>query len=191
MSHDLQKQNRKQNKNKKQKTKRCAINGRLFPLKWCFSRWPLTAAIPSFILFLVWFGGSSVDDWAARLIHKFQATAFSSISIVIYKVRAHHFSPCSLLKAAALLDTAPVCSIFKPTHLSPRGQQRSLRSRDGCRPSAPPEVSTRFCCYDTCSTGRICTSPIWRCREEVQRGANTRTTRKRLKTNTTERFTWT
>lgn len=73
------------------KTKTCAINGRLFPLKQCLSRWLLTAEIPSFILFLVWFGVSSVDDWAVRLIHKFQATAFSSISIVIYKVHAHHF----------------------------------------------------------------------------------------------------
>lgn len=110
---------RTENKIKTKKTKRCAINGRLFPLKWCFSRWPLTAATPSFILFLVWFGVSSVDDWVARLIHKFQATAFSSISIVIYKVRAHHFLRAASERLQPFLDTAPVCSIFKPTHLSP------------------------------------------------------------------------
>lgn len=72
-------------------------------------------------------------------IHKFQATAFSSIIILIYKVHALHFL-IQPPKGSSPFRHSFCLLVFTPPTF-PRGQQRSLRSRHGCCLSAPPEVS--------------------------------------------------
>lgn len=72
-------------------------------------------------------------------IHKYQAAAFSSIIVVIYKVHALHFLTPSLQKAPALFDhvsadpTQLFFSLLNTRPPSPSlARQRSLRSRHGC-----------------------------------------------------------
>lgn len=77
-------------------------------------------------------------------IHKYQAAAFSSIVIVIYKVHALHFltqpqGSSPLWPCPCRSHTALDFLFYPPT--SPLAQQRSLRSCHGCCLSAPPAAS--------------------------------------------------
>lgn len=135
MSHDLQKQN-------KEKNQTCAINGRLSPQKWCFFFFFADGRSQQQFppLFCSYCGLESAQLRTGRsTIHKFQATAFSSIIILIYKVHALHFL-IQPPKGSSPFRHSFRLHVFTPPTF-PRGQQRSLRSRHGCCLSAPPEVS--------------------------------------------------
>lgn len=103
----------------KENKQTCAINGRLSPLKWCFFFVDGRSQQQYPPLFCSYRGLESAQLRTGRsTIHKFQATAFSSIIIVIYKVHALHFliqppKGCSPLRHSSRL------LVLNPTLLPP------------------------------------------------------------------------
>lgn len=93
------------------------------------------------VLTVVW---SQVSWGLSSTIHKYQVAAFSSIFVVVHKVRALHFlaqppQGSSSLRPRPCRSNTAVIDLFNPP--SPDAQQRSLRSHHGCRLSAPPAAS--------------------------------------------------
>lgn len=136
MSHDLQKEK------KKKKHVQSMADSSLWSGGHADGHITQQQFSPLFVPTVVW---SQLSWGLGSTIHKYQAAAFSSIVVVIYKVHALHFltqppkgssplRPCPCRSNTALVDL-----FYPPT--SPLAQQRSLRSRHGCCLSAPPEAS--------------------------------------------------
>lgn len=142
-----------------------AISGRRSPLKWRSCIWSHGTAASRVSLFLLEFGvGSGWDS----TIHKYQA------AIQQYH-RSDLQSPCPSFRHTASRRLRPSLTTclhiqhsfsieFPPAPTSPIAQQRSLRRSRG-RSSVRTSRSSVDRCYEACSTGLICTSPIWPDRE--------------------------
>lgn len=117
---------------------------------------------PLFVPTVVW---SQLSWGLGSTIHKYQAAAFSSIVVVIYKVHALHFltqppkGSSPLQPCPCRSNTALVYLFYPPPHLPPCPAE--VAKELPWLLSLCSSRSFLFHCYDTCSTGLICTSPIW------------------------------
>lgn len=96
-----------------------------------------------FVLTVVW---TQLSSGPGSTIHKYQVAAFSSISVVVYKVQALHFltqppQDSSLLWPRPCRSNTAIVDLYPPPPPSSLAQQRSLRSHHGCCLSAPPAAS--------------------------------------------------
>lgn len=115
-----------------------------------------------FVPTVVW---TQLSSGPGSTIHKYQVAAFSSISVVVYKVQALHFltqppQDSSLLWPRPCRSNTAIVDLYPPpTTLFPRPAEVTKESP--WLLSVCSSCSFLLHCYDTCSTDLNCKSPIW------------------------------